>query len=145
MIGAGAGDLPDLTQDDLAAWETMADGGFIELIGPFHWTTVEGQPVFAVATDQRHRNRTGRVSGGVITSFADRAMGAAARQASAMNATATIQLNMNFVAGAGVGDIVVARPAVARIARDLVFMTCDVVVGQKRIATASGIWKGLAD
>jgi len=56
---------------------------------------------------------------------------------------ATIQLDMHFIDAVRIGEFVEAHCRVVRRTRSVVFMSADLMVGTRLIATASGMWKVL--
>ena len=63
--------------------------------------------------------------------------------ANARQPQTTVQLDIHFVDAVRVGDFVEARCTVVRRTRTLVFMSAELVVGERVVATANGIWKTL--
>jgi acyl-coenzyme A thioesterase PaaI-like protein len=126
-------------------WEPVTDDGFIGLVGPIWHIPNDNGLRFAFLADPKHRNRRGVVQGGMIMTFADRALGMTARHASGHKSQATIQLDVHFVDAVQIGDFVEAGAQVVRRTRLLTFMKAELMVGARVVATASGIWKTLAD
>jgi acyl-coenzyme A thioesterase PaaI-like protein len=56
---------------------------------------------------------------------------------------ATVQLDVHFVDAVKVGEFVEAKCQVVRRTRSLVFMSGDLMVGDRVVATAKGVWKTL--
>ena len=56
---------------------------------------------------------------------------------------ATVQLDMHFIDAVQIGDFVEAKCTVVRRTRSLVFMAAELVVGDRVVATAKGVWKTL--
>jgi uncharacterized protein (TIGR00369 family) len=125
-------------------WEAIADDGFIGLVGPIWQKSNETGMRFAFLADPKHHNRRGVVHGGMIMTFADRALGMTARHATGNKPHATIQLDVHFVDAVQVGEFIEARAEVVRRTRSLIFMKADLVVGTRVVAAANGIWKILA-
>lgn len=125
-------------------WSVITDEGFVGLVGPFvqkgSWPDLQ----FGFITDGRHRNLRGVVQGGALMTFADRILGMTARACTKAERTATVQMDVHFIDAVEIGDFVEARPAVIRATRQLVFMTGQLMVGERIVATANGIWKQLA-
>jgi uncharacterized protein (TIGR00369 family) len=140
--------VPDGSAQEIAAaemaaagWEMQADRGFMELVGPI-WRRREGEVMaFALPLGPRHRNRNGVVHGGVIMTVADRAMGGTARGDDAANRYATVQLDVHFTDAVPVGGLIEARCRILRRTRSLLFLEGALTVGERRVATAKGIWK----
>jgi acyl-coenzyme A thioesterase PaaI-like protein len=127
-----------------AGWEPYTDEGFIGLVGPL-WQRPAGRgTAFAFLAQPKHHNRRGVVQGGMLMTFADRAMGMTAWEANRRRPQATIQLDMQFLEAVAIGDFVEARCEVVRRTRSLIFMRAALVVDERVVATANGIWKALA-
>ena len=126
-----------------AGWEPYGDDGFIGLIGPL-WMRPEGDSYrFAFLAEPKHHNRRGFVQGGMLMTFADRSMGMTCWYANERQPQATVQLDVSFVDAVKIGEFVEARCTVVRRTRSLVFMSADLVVGARIVATAKGVWKTL--
>jgi acyl-coenzyme A thioesterase PaaI-like protein len=74
---------------------------------------------------------------------ADRSMGLTCWYASERQPQATVRLDMHFIDAVQVGEFVEAKGAVVRRTRSLVFMVAELVVGERVVATANGVWKML--
>jgi Thioesterase superfamily len=59
--------------------------------------------------------------------------------------SATVQLDVHFIDAVAVGEFVEAKCRVARRTRSLIFMSSELVVGDRVVATAKGVWKSLAE
>lgn len=124
-----------------AGWDRIPDDGFIELVGPiwrFRSTEVEHYAIYALP---KHRNRRGVVQGGMLMTLADRAMGATARKNDPSVAQATVQLNMNFLDAARIGELLIADCRIDRSTRSLVFVGGVLRQGERIVGTCSGVWK----
>jgi acyl-coenzyme A thioesterase PaaI-like protein len=75
--------------------------------------------------------------------FADRSMGMTCWYANERQPQATVQLDVHFVDAVKVGEFVEAKCQVVRRTRSLVFMSGDLMVGDRVVATAKGVWKTL--
>jgi uncharacterized protein (TIGR00369 family) len=130
---------------DLAAdgWQPDDDEGFVALVGPI-WRRTSGETDrYAIVAEPKHYNRGGVVHGGMLMTFADRAIGRTCRYANAHQPQATIQLDMHFVDAVQVGEIVEARCRVVRQTRTVMFASAELTVGMRVVATANGVWKTL--
>jgi acyl-coenzyme A thioesterase PaaI-like protein len=126
-----------------AGWEPYHDQGFIGLVGPF-WMRRSGDSyVYAFMAEPKHHNRRGVVQGGMLMTFADRAMGMTCWYANGRRPQATVQLDVHFIDAVQIGEFVEARCKVVRRTRSLIFMSGELVVGGRVVATASGVWKAL--
>lgn len=133
----------DVAQFEADGWTVMTDRGFIELAGPFFYRKTGAGMSFCFPTGDKHHNRNGMVQGGALMTFTDRALGATAREMSGTARTATMQLDIQFVDGVNVGDIVEASPTVIRDTRHVIFMSTALTVGDRTVAMATGLWKKL--
>ena len=70
--------------------------------------------------------------------LADQAMGMTAQQATGGKMHVTIELNVQFVSTAHLGEFVEARCEVVRLARTLVFMQSKLCVSARIVASADG-------
>jgi len=124
-------------------WEPYPDKGFIGLVGPF-WMRRSGESyLYAFLAEPKHENRRGVVQGGMLMTFADRAMGMTCWYANGRRPQATVQLDVHFIDAVAIGDFVEAKCRVVRCTRSLVFMSGELVVGERLVATAHGVWKTL--
>jgi uncharacterized protein (TIGR00369 family) len=119
--------------------------GFSSHIGPFYEIKLAGGMRRALALDARHLNPEGVVHGGVLSSFADftlyRAIG---DELGHELRFATITLNLQFLAAAKAGVWLYGEGLVLRRTRDLIFASGELFTDDRSVATASGIWKLLA-
>jgi len=138
-------DPPAIVEFDPAAagWQPYSDEGFFGLVGPL-WTRQEnGLHLYAFKAEAKHHNRRGVVHGGMLMAFADRSMGMTCWYANGEQPQATVQLDMHFIDAVRIGEFVEARCTVVRRTRSLVFMNGELVVGDRVVATATGVWKTL--
>lgn len=138
---SGVSPQPDLASLRASGWGSFEDTGFIGLIGPILFKTVDGDLVFGFVAQQKHSNSDGNVHGGMLAAFADRAIGAAAREVRSDASIATIDFGMHFVAPVRIGQFVQAECEPVRITRSLAFMRCTLKVDDMIVATADGILK----
>jgi uncharacterized protein (TIGR00369 family) len=123
-------------------WERVQGHNFGELVGPI-WR--RGDALFGFVSTDKHRNHRGIVHGGMLTTFADQAMGMTGRRATGEKPHATIEINMQFIGAVKVGDFVEAHCEIVRETRSLLFIESKLKVGSRIVATASGIWKILGE
>ncbi|GEP09179.1 PaaI family thioesterase [Methylobacterium gnaphalii] len=128
-----------------AGWTAFEDPGFVALTGPVHHRTVEGRKEFAFRAEEKHVNLVGLVHGGMLVTFADRSLSIVAMDAMEGAGCVTIEMNVQFVGAAKIGDLVETVPEVVRKTSSLVFMRSILTCGGRPLATVSGIWKLLKD
>lgn len=139
--------MTDATNAGLVAdgWTVMDDDGFINLIGPMWHRLRDGAPEFAILGQDKHRNRRGVVQGGVLMTLADRTCGMTARHVSGAESLATVQMDTYFVDAARIGELMVSRPRATRVTKSLIFMSTEVSVDDRVVATAHGVFKIVRD
>ena len=125
-----------------AGWTEMEDSGFIGLVGPLWISPERPERRFGFVAEDKHRNRNGNVQGGMLMTFADRAMGFASRSVDPTIASqATATMTFDFIDSGHIGDVIVIDCEVMRRTKTLVFMRGTLASGDRLIGTASGIWK----
>jgi acyl-coenzyme A thioesterase PaaI-like protein len=126
-----------------AGWEPSDADGFIGLVGPL-WQRPDGESYrYAFLAEPKHHNRRGVVQGGMLMTFADRSMGRTCWYVNGRQAQATVQLDVHFIDAVRIGEFVEAHCKVVRRTRALVFMSAELKVGDRVVATANGVWKTL--
>lgn len=95
--------------------------------------------IFAVAN--KHMNGSGSVHGGMLMSFLDTAMSRTARLDIGAKSCSTVSLNCDFVGPGKLGDVIEARVRITRRTRTMAFIAAELVVGERTIAVATGLWK----
>ena len=139
----GATDTTMTFDPAAAGWEPYCDEGFIGLVGPF-WMRKSGDGyLYAFMAESKHRNRRGVVQGGMLMTFADRSMGMTCWYANERQPQATVQLDVHFIDAVQIGEFVEAKCKVVRRTRSVIFMSAELVVGTRVVATANGVWKTL--
>jgi uncharacterized protein (TIGR00369 family) len=119
-------------------------GGFNRFIGPlFRLPETSGGDVrrFAFSVTDKHMNSAGTVHGGMLMAFVDIAMSQTARAVSGAKSCSTVSLNCDFVGPGRLGDMIEARVRVTRRARTMVFMSSELVSGDRTLLVATGLWK----
>lgn len=117
------------------------NSGFLQTVGPVYFRSDGEGFVFGLRIDDRHANSRGIAHGGLLTTLADVALGHNCGRFAGPNQTLfTTSLTIDFVASASVGDWLVAQTDVQQTGKRLGFANCYLMVGDKRIARASGIF-----
>lgn len=92
---------------------------------------------------EAHANSRGLVHGGLLSALADNAMGLSCAQACAEPITpVTINLTMDFVSAAQLGEWIEVRPTVIKSGRNLSFVSAVVMANDRVCARANAIFKG---
>jgi acyl-coenzyme A thioesterase PaaI-like protein len=129
-------------------WEPYEDEGFIGLVGPL-WAKPSSDdsvaPKYAFLSAPKHHNRRGVLQGGMLMTFADRTMGMTCWYANGKRPQATVHLDVHFIDAVQIGEFVEAHCKVVRRTRALIFMSADLMVGDRVVGTANGVWKTLGE
>lgn len=125
------------------AAEEITAVGYNGHIGPLYRLVASSpdEHRFAFTAAAKHMNAAGAVHGGMLMSFIDVAMSHTARAASGAKVLSTIALNCDFVSPGRLGDRIEARVRVSRATRSVVFLSGELVVGDRRLLVATGQWK----
>ncbi|GJE57658.1 MULTISPECIES: PaaI family thioesterase [Methylobacterium] len=124
-------------------WTPFEDPGFIALTGPVYHR--DGRKAFAFQAEPKHGNLVGIVHGGMLVTFADRALSIVAMEAMDGAGCVTIEMNTQFVGAAKIGDVVETVPEVVRKTSSLVFVRAILTCEGRPLASISGIWKVLKE
>lgn len=127
-------------------WKTRDFGrpdGYSSLIGPLLARREGDGWLYGFAVEPQHLNLRGAVHGGMIASLADHVMGLTVWEALGNQPCVTVQLNIQYVSAAKLGDFVEARPELIRVTRSVVFIRGLIAVGDRTVAMADGVWKRL--
>lgn len=132
---------PGLLDPAAEGWRPVKDTGFVGLVGPIYRRQHGERWAFAFRAEPKHANLRDVVQGGMLMTFADRALGRNAWKAAGDKPVATIAFNMEFVSAGDMGEFIQIAPEVVRKTNALVFMRGDLMVESRVVATATGIWK----
>ena len=123
-------------------WTIQEDHGFIDLVGPF-WrqVTTDNRVRYGFSADTRHVNLLSVVQGGMLMTFADRAMGLEAWAAAGGAPCATVQFSAQFASGGKIGSFLEIEPVVIRKTASLVFISGSVTQADEVVLQAHGTWK----
>jgi acyl-coenzyme A thioesterase PaaI-like protein len=122
-------------------WSRIRPSRFTALIGPIWTATIDGRARYGFLVEDKHDNTADRAHGGMIMAFCDEALGLSAHQSKPNDKLLTIGFECQFINGAVIGDFVEIEPEIVNSTRSLVFMRGTCEVGERVIATCSGIWK----
>ncbi|QCK88130.1 PaaI family thioesterase [Phreatobacter aquaticus] len=125
-----------------AGFNRFGDGeGFIGLAGPYFWREDgENAVEYGFRSELRHGNPNGVLHGGSVSTFVDTVIGCEVMRLTGRRC-ATINLNLQFVAGARAGDWVSARVTVKKLTRALAFIDGEVMAGDQLIMLASAVFR----
>jgi uncharacterized protein (TIGR00369 family) len=116
-------------------------GPFLEHIGPILIQDDGDALVLAIQAEDRHANHRGTIQGGLLSTFADFALGRAIEaDADDGKDRATVSLTVDFLKPALPGDWIESRTRVDRVGGTLSFADCSLCVGDKEIVRARAVW-----
>lgn len=124
-------------------WEPVTTGNFLTLTGPFWRRQADDRYEYGLLAQSKHANHRNIVHGGVVMAFADYALGRAAADAVGHHNQVTVQLDVQFVSAAELGELLIGRGEVMRRTSSLFFLRGTVEVAGRVIASANGIWKAV--
>src|SRR5207245_10584812 len=104
-------------------------GPFLEHVGPVQFSERDGELVFGLRVEERHTNHRGTIQGGLLSTFADFALGRAIdADAEDDRDRATVSLTVDFLKPAQPGDWIESRASVDRVGTTLSFADCSLLV-----------------
>ena len=116
-------------------------GPFLESLGPIQVLEGSDELILALLVQERHTNHRGTVQGGVLTSFADFALGRAIEaDADDGRDRATVSLTVDFLKPVMPGDWVQSRTRVERVGSTLAFADCALAVQDREVVRARAVW-----
>ena len=135
-----------MTAPDMQGWTLYEEAGnpFMLHIGPVWDRVVDGRREYAFLPEAVHCNLNDVVHGGMLTAFADHALGHPCWVDNGGGGAVTAHLGVNFLAAARKGELVTCRTEIVRKTRALYFPRGDIMQGGRCVATASGVWKIVA-
>ncbi|MFV3130433.1 PaaI family thioesterase [Niveispirillum sp. KHB5.9] len=132
-----------VTRAELLAqgWQPEEWADYAGLVGPF-WQRQEGAyRAYGLLCEGKHRNDRGTIHGGMIATMADHAIGLIVWDSVDRRPCATIQMNLQFIGAARVGDFIEARGEILRSGRSLIYARGLLSLGDKPVAGVDGVWK----
>jgi uncharacterized protein (TIGR00369 family) len=125
--------------DEFAPFDNQ--GPFLEHIGPVYVSERGDELVFGLRADERHANHRGSIQGGLLSTFADFALGRAIEaDADDDKDRATVSLTVDFLKPARPGDWIESRTRVDRVGGTLSFADCSLTVDGSEIVRARAVW-----
>jgi uncharacterized protein (TIGR00369 family) len=116
-------------------------GPFLEYVGPIHVREAGDQLTLGLRAEERHANHRGTVQGGLLSTFADFALGRAIEQdADDDTPRATVSLTVDFLKPAKPGDWIESTTRVDRVGGTLSFADCSLAVDGREVVRARAVW-----
>ena len=98
---------------------------------------------FKTTIKENHLNAAGITHGGFIAAFIDAGAGTAAYRTANQNPCVTISLDLKFISPIKLGQDLIGKTKKQKKTQSMIFLTCELTVDNKIVATASGVWKML--
>ena len=96
---------------------------------------------FKTKINENHLNAAGITHGGFIAALIDAGAGTAAHRTSDNKPCVTVSLELKFISAVKLGQELVGKTKIQKKTKSMVFLTCELTVEEKIVATASGVWK----
>ena len=101
----------------------------------------ENEYQFKTTIKKNHLNAAGIAHGGFISAVVDAGAGTAAHKVSGNSPCVTISLELKFISIVKLGQELIGTTKIQKKTKSMVFLTCELTVEKKIVATASGVWK----
>ena len=116
--------------------------GFMKHNGGLLFKTIsENEYEFKATIKENHLNAAGITHGGFIAAFVDAGAGSAAHKSVDGSPCVTVSLELKFISSVQLGQELVGKTKIQKKTRSMIFLTCELTVAKKIVATASGVWK----
>ena len=114
---------------------------YLDLLGPIYNKRTQHGLNIGLRAERKHCNARDRVHGGVFSSLADVALGYnAAFLGEEPVPMVTASLTIDYAGSAKLGDWIEIETDVQKVGRSMAFANCYFLVGNRRIARASGVF-----
>ena len=116
--------------------------GFMKNIGDLSFKKIdETKFEFSIKILENFLNTGGIAHGGFIATIADTGMGNAYHIVIGNKRCVTINLDIKFISAGKLNENLIGRVKVLKKTKTLVFISSEIFVSEKIVATASGTWK----
>jgi uncharacterized protein (TIGR00369 family) len=116
-------------------------GPFLEHIGPVQVREDDDGLVFGLRAEDRHTNHRGTIQGGLLSAFADFALGRAIEADAADDqARATVSLTTDYLRPVQVGAWLEAHTTVERLGSTLAFADCSLTADGEEVVRARAVF-----
>ena len=116
--------------------------GFMKHNGGILFKTIsENEYQFKAIINENHLNAAGITHGGFIAAFVDAGAGTAAHRSANNSPCVTISLELKFISAVKLGQEIIGNTKIQKKTKTMVFLTSELIAGNRIVATASGVWK----
>lgn len=132
-----------MEMNDLEGFSVFGEpGGFVHRNGPLYIRHENNKPILKMLLAAEHVNRIDIASGGLLMTVLDITLGTTvSAQIGYDGICPTVQISCNLISAARKGDWLFGEAEVTRETKTLAFATGRLTVGDRTIATASGVFK----
>jgi uncharacterized protein (TIGR00369 family) len=114
---------------------------FLDMIGPIYVKSVGKKRIVAIRLAEKHMNMRNIAHGGTLVTIADSALGInLSYYEEPPRPMVTVNLTTDFLQPARNGDWLEAHVSVQRLGVHLAFASCNLMVGEKHVLRASGVF-----
>ena len=116
--------------------------GFMKHNGGIMFKTIsENEYQFKATITENHLNAAGITHGGFIAAFVDAGAGTAAHRSADNNPCVTISLELKFISAVKLSQELIGNTKIQKKTKTMIFLTSELMVENRIVATASGVWK----
>ena len=116
--------------------------GFMKHLGGLSFKKIDNENFeFSTLVQEMHLNTGGIAHGGYIATIADAGMGTAAHMIVDGKRCVTINLDIKFISAGKLNDKLIGKVKILKKTKTLVFISSEIYVSEKIVASASGTWK----
>ncbi len=101
----------------------------------------ENEYEFKTTIKENHLNAAGITHGGFLAALVDAGAGTAAHRSADQNPCVTISLELKFISAVKLNSELIGKTKIQKKTKTMIFLTCELNVEDKIVATASGVWK----
>ena len=116
--------------------------GFMKHNGGVLFRTIsKNEYEFKATIKENHLNTAGITHGGFIAALVDAGAGTAAHKVADDSPCVTISLELKFISAVQLSQEIIGNTKIQKKTKSMVFLTTELTVENKIVATASGVWK----
>ena len=116
--------------------------GFMQNIGDLSFKKInDSNYEFRIKILENYLNTGGIAHGGFIATIADTGMGNAAHISAGNKRCVTINLDIKYISAGKLNEEILGKVKILKKTNTLVFISCEIFVSDRIIASASGTWK----
>lgn len=121
------------------------EADFLELVGPVFSRGEDGERVFALRVEDRHRNAGGVAHGGLLATLVDFSLGRAIEaDADDDQPRMTVSLTIDYLKAVATGSWLEAHTRVDRLGATLAFADCALKVDGEEVTRARAVFAALS-